>query len=143
MRGVPYSVSVVLDRDYGPRLSDLLKLGPVWAIDSEVNRAVAQRFWQGSPPRDELDGLTVFTAANDRAPEDVLIDEFETIDLHHGSYSADPPYTAVRVIGTPLTERIRDELSEYGFNSFEVMDEGFRAARPMDEAMRRNHYPHR
>jgi hypothetical protein len=46
----------------------------------------------------------------------MLLAELDTIDLHHGSYSADPPYTVLEVLGTPLTAKAKNELSAYGFN---------------------------
>jgi hypothetical protein len=33
-------------------------------------------------------------------------------------------------LGTPLGERIKGELSQYGFNEFHSTTAGFRAARP-------------
>lgn len=143
MREAPYSVCVVLDREYGTRLSVLLEVGPVWVIDSQTNREVALKIWEEFPTRDEMDGITVLKAANDRTLEEVLINEFGTIDLHHGPYSADPPYTVIRVIGTSLTEKIKGALSEYGFDSFDIANDGFHAVRPLEQAKVRRSYPSR
>lgn len=88
-----------------------------------------------------MDGITVFKAAIDRTPEEILIDEFGTIDLHHGPHSADPPYTVIRIIGTFLTEKIMGTLSEYGFDSFDIADDGFRAVRPLEQAKVRRIHP--
>jgi hypothetical protein len=85
---VSYSVSIVLDRSYGKLLRDLLNAGPVWAVDSPANRDCAEQLWAKFPARDHLDGVTVFKAAADRSPEQILIDELATIDLHHGVQSA-------------------------------------------------------
>jgi len=41
-----------------------------------------------------------------------------SIDLHHGSYSATPPDTAIEIIGAPLTEEVRNALGEFGFDDF-------------------------
>ena len=49
MSSFPYSVSVVLDCEFGPRIRELLKDGPVWAVDSPTNRDVAQMLWTESP----------------------------------------------------------------------------------------------
>jgi hypothetical protein len=46
------------------------------------------------------------------------------IELHHGSQSADPPYTALEVIGTPLTLKAKNGFSEYGFNEFHAHSGG-------------------
>jgi hypothetical protein len=131
MNSGSYSVSIVLDRDHGSLLRELLKGGPVWAVDSPANRDCAQRLWAEFPARNHLDGITVFKAAEDRSPEQTLIDEIVTIDEHHGVYSADPPYTAIRVVGSTLTQRVREVLGTFGFDSFTLTDEGFQAVRPL------------
>ena len=126
---VSYSVSIVLDRSYGKLLRDLLNAGPVWAVDSPANRDCAEQLWAKFPARDHLDGVTVLKAAEDRSPEQILIDEIATIDLHHGVHSANPPYTAIRVVGSTLTQQGREVLATFGFDSFTLTDEGFRAVR--------------
>jgi len=35
------------------------------------------------------------------------------------------------VIGTVLSERLKTELSQFGFDAFQATTEGFRAARPV------------
>ena len=134
MSTVPYSVSVVLDRSFGSRLSDLLAKGPVWIVDSPVNRAVAENLWAQFPTRSHLEGVTTFKAAEPDSPEDMLIGNLGTIDLHHGFYSADPPYTVLEIVGTHLTARIEAALSDLGFDSFVATIDGFRAVRPLAAA---------
>jgi hypothetical protein len=75
-----------------------------------------------------LEGVTTFKAPEDTSSEDMLISELNTIDLHHGSYSANPPYTVLDVIGTA---RLRAELGECGFDDFQEIPQGFRAVRPI------------
>jgi len=127
----PYTVTVVLDREYGERLSELPVGAPVWIVDTPANRAAAEKLWAERHDESHLTGITTFTTNADISAEDLLIDEFDTIDLHHGSYSADPPYTIVNVIGVQLSETIKTELSEYGFNEFQPMRAGFKAVRPL------------
>lgn len=126
-----YRIFVVLDRDYGERLSELARTGPVWIVDTPVNRATAQQVWAVYPSRSHLDGITTFKTSDDCSPEDTLINELDTIDLHHGTYSANPPYTVLEVIGAVLSERLKTELSQFGFDDFQPTTEGFRAARPL------------
>ena len=40
------------------------------------------------------------------SPEDILVSELDTIDLHHDSY------TILEVLGVPLSERIKAVLFE-------------------------------
>lgn len=126
-----YRVFVVVDPEYGERLSELAQSGPVWIVDTQKNRAVAQKIWDDQPNRSHLDGVTTFKTGVDCLPEGTLINELDTIDLHHGTYSANPPYTVLEVIGAGMSERLRTELSQFGFDKFEATAEGFRATRPL------------
>ena len=127
----PYRVFVVLDRDYGQRLVKLAQTGPVWIVGTPANRSVAQEICAARPAHSHLDCVTTFKASEDESSEDMLINELDTIDLHHGTYSADPPYTVLDVIGTPITARLKAELGEFGFDHFQETPQGFRAVRPI------------
>ena len=94
------------------------------------NHSAAQKFWADEPNRDHLDGVTTFKFGEDSSPQDILINELDTIDMHHGIYSANPPYTVLEAIGTSISERLRSKLSQFGFNQFETTPKGFRAVRP-------------
>jgi len=126
-----YRVFVVVDREYGERLSELARTGPVWIVDTPNNRAAAQKIWAADANRSHLEGVTTFKTGDDCSCEDTLINELDTIDLHHGSYSADPPYTVLEVIGAVMSERVKTELSQFGFGEFQATAEGFRAMRPL------------
>lgn len=127
----PYRVFVVVDREYGQRLTDLVQEGPVWVVDTPANRVVAEEIWHAEPNRSHLQGITTFRFPEDGSPEDILVNEFDTIDLHHGKYSANPPYTVLDVVGTTITPRLRTELGQFGFDEFQETPHGFRAVRPM------------
>lgn len=126
-----YCVFVVLDGEFGSRLSELLQQGPVWIIDTPTNRTAAQKIWTEHPDYPELGGVTVFRSVDGNSREDAFVDQLGTIDLHHGIHAASPPYTVIEVLGTPINERIKAELSQLGFNEFQATDTGFRAVRPM------------
>jgi hypothetical protein len=127
----PYRVFVVVDREYGERLGKLAQTGPVWIVDTPTNRTVAQQIRAANPSRSHLDGVTTFKFGETSSSEDILINELDAIDLHHGVYSANPPYTVLEVIGTGITARLKAELSDFGFDDFQETDQGFRAMRPM------------
>lgn len=126
-----YRVLVVLNREYGARLADLAQTGPVWIVDTPPNRGVAESIWAAAPGRSHLGGVTTFKFAPESSDQDILISQLNTIDLHHGEYSSDPPYTILEIIGTHLTSRLKAELSEFGFHEFEETSDGFRALRPL------------
>lgn len=131
MTSNPYAVVIVVDREYGDRLSELPPNFPVWIVNTPSNRAAAERVWANRPDGSHLVSVTTFNCREGASAEQALVDEFDTIDLHHGTYSSEPPYTGVEVIGTQLSDTIRTELSEYGFNEFHSTAEGFRAVRPI------------
>ena len=46
---VPYKVYVVVDREFGEKLSELEEGVPVWIVDTATNKTVVQRFWNERP----------------------------------------------------------------------------------------------
>ena len=130
---IPYKVCIVVDREFGERLAEIERSVPVWIVGTPTNKAVAQRLWKENPRENHLTGITTFNDGASFAREDVLVGILQTIDLHHGPYSADPPYTIIEVIGTSLRSTIEKEMSAYGFNEFKATAEGFIARRPIPE----------
>jgi|SRR5215469_6897267 len=128
MSAASYKIYVVVDRFFGERLA-LLET-PVWIVDTPTNKPVAQRLWRQFDVVDHLTGITTFDDIKSSSPEELLLAELDTIDLHHGSYSATPPYTVIEVIGASLTVNIRNALGAYGFNQFQESSAGFTAKRP-------------
>ncbi len=131
MTTASYKVYVVVDREFGEQLADLEQGAPVWIVDTPTNKPVAQRLWKERPGKDHLTSITTFKAPDSSSAEDMLLAELDTIDLHHGPHSADPPYTVIEVVGAPLTAKTKTELSEYGFNEFHAKSKGFTARRPV------------
>lgn len=128
-------VSVVLDREYGERLAELNRSGPVWIVDTPFNRIAAEKIWTAKPNLDHWDGVTTFKIDINDSPEDNLIDELDMIDLHHGVHSSESAYTILEIVGTRPTERIKDELSQYGFQEFQATEGGFVAIRPLPKSL--------
>jgi hypothetical protein len=120
----------------GLRLTTLGIVGVGTSVDcdSPVNRAIAEELWAQFLTRNHLDGVTTFKAAETDSAEEMLIENLDTIDLHHGFYSADPPYTVLEIVGARLTARIEAALTDLGFDSFPITNDGFRAIRPLAAA---------
>jgi hypothetical protein len=102
----------------------------VWIVDTPTNKPVAQRLRKEQPDQKHLTGITTFHDLKGSSPEDLLLEELDMIDLHHGSHSADPPYTIIDVLGTPLSDKAKNQLAAYGFNEFNANSVGFTAIRP-------------
>jgi hypothetical protein len=131
---VPYTVYVVVEREFGEHLAEFAPGGPVWIVNTPLNRVVARRLWKERNPKGHLTGITGFNDSKSSSAEDLLVSELDKIDLHHGSHSANPPYTMLEVLGAPLSDRIKAELSQYGFDEFHPGAAGFRAIRPRPSA---------
>jgi hypothetical protein len=130
MSPVPYKVFVVVDREFGERLSNLVQGVPVWIVDTQTNKPVVERLWKERPDEGHLTGITTFNDLASLSPEDSFLSHLDTIELHHGVYSADPPYTILEVFGTQLTDNAKSVLSEYGFDRFQITSAGFVTSRP-------------
>ena len=130
MATLPHKVYVVVDRNFGERVASLEKKVPVWIVDTPSNKPVALRRWKESQSVDHLTGITTFDDIYSTSPEELFLAELDTIDLHHGSYSATPPYTILEVVGSPLTVNTESTLGRYGFNEFRESQLGFTAKRP-------------
>lgn len=131
MVAVPYKVYVVVEREFGEKLAKLPAGAPIWIVNTPTNRAVAERLWKERKQQGHLTGITTFNDLKASSEEDLLVSELDTIDLHHGSYSANPPYTVIEVLGAPLSDRVKAELAEYGFDEFHPNTAGFSAVRPV------------
>jgi hypothetical protein len=118
----------VVDPHFGERLTTLPLNQPVWIIDSEENTAVAREACKQRPNRnDHLTGITTFKSVAGYDPEEELITQLGPIDLHHGDYSADPPYSILQVVGCTASPKVRDALAKFGFQVEESSANGFRA----------------
>lgn len=130
MNPAPNRVIVVVDRAYGEQLESIARGIPVWIIDSPTNRAFVEKVWREYPEPSHLKGITIFNSPEDVTAERSLLGQLDTIDLHHGAYSADPPYSELEVIGVVPTEAIQTALEQTGFKEIHPTDSGFRAVHP-------------
>ena len=121
-------VALVLDPDYGDKLTSLADVSHVWVIDTPSNRAVASEYWAQNPTYQAELGITTFNSENKSRLESCL-NILEAVDTHHGPHSSDPPYSVIEVIGLPLTDDAKAAIEGLGFETFETTVEGFRATR--------------
>jgi tRNA1(Val) A37 N6-methylase TrmN6 len=129
--GLEHRVAVVVDPEYGDRVSELSERVHVWLVESPSNLAAAERFWQAHASEYSLDrGITVFRGRPACAPDELVCEILETINDHHGEWSHDPPWSVLLVRGTTATPRLRAALAARGFTEVEPEANGFRAARP-------------
>src|SRR5579859_6738140 len=120
-----HKVIVIVDPDFGKKLRKLEPGVAVWIIDTPENASIVRELWKERPSPSHLTGITTFCAEAKDSPEDTLINELDTIDLHHGKYSSNPPYSKIEVIGANLSEKNRSALAQYGFQEFCLTPSGF------------------
>jgi hypothetical protein len=124
----PYRVTVVVDPQFGTRLRDLPAGEPCWVVDSAENHPVIASLWQNLKTGD-ADGITSFKVDSGGTPEDWLISELGAIDLHHGEYSHNPPWSVLNAVGVPWSDRIARGLAQFGFTHHADTELGFEARR--------------
>jgi len=132
MSAEPYRVHVVVDPHYGERIRRLPLGEPAWVLDSTENYPVILAIWK-ERTLNQFSGITSFKFDAGAQPDDWLIAELWTIDIHHGEYSHDPPYSVLNVVGVEWSEKIQDELSKFGFFQHETTPEGFVARRDLNQ----------
>jgi hypothetical protein len=113
----------VVSGDYAPHVQRLARECPVWLIHSPETEALARRVRDTEPEAD----LTLFSADSDA--EASLLAILSEVELHHGVRSHDAPVSLIEVLGTPVTDAIREELRALGFPRLEASPEGFVALR--------------
>lgn len=106
-----YRVRVIVDPNFGERLAALAPDEPVWIIQSPINTPVAERIWKEQPDYDYLTGVTTLVAQGGTA-EGEFLRILDTVDEHHGPYSADPPYSLLEVTGCAPSQRVIEALRD-------------------------------
>jgi hypothetical protein len=114
---------------YGDRIRGLPADEPAWIVDTPDNHAVIQSIWREREGQNVLEGIASFPFDASAGHEDWLIAELGVIDLHHGEFSHNPPYSILNVIGVQWSERIQRELNSLGFDKYEATSEGFTCMR--------------
>jgi hypothetical protein len=122
-------VALVLDPNFGEKLELLAYQSHVWIIDTPHNQAIAIKYWHTHPHDKTETGITTFKFSTDKTLEELCLGMLDTIDLHHGEYSSNPPYSNLEIVGLPKSEALQSALEELGFKVFEPTAAGFRALR--------------
>ena len=123
-------MALVLDGEFGKRLVDLAARVHVWALDSPVNRAAAERIRAEAPIASLDRGITLFRASATDSPADMLADQIGVIAEHHGPFSHDPPMDALEVYGVAPNAAVLAVLTECGWGALSVTEAGFVARQP-------------
>jgi hypothetical protein len=123
-----YKITIVVDPEFGDRLSTLATARPVWIADTATNRKAAERHWREHEHEPDRGGVTTFRFDPTDTPEDQCAGILETVYRHHGPDADDPPCTVIEVIGARLTSALRSAFGEYGVAYFAERPDGFQAS---------------
>jgi hypothetical protein len=128
-----YVVAIVVDPEFGDRVTELLERMPVWMADTETNRAIAGRVRSArtqsgqSIEHTAIGGVTTFTVDAGTPRESWCLGILGTVAGHHDRYSHSPGYSALEVYGVVPTPRLRAALAEYKLTGITLLSDGFRA----------------
>lgn len=117
------TVAIVVDPDFGDRLSSLADQMPVWIAHTPPNRTMAESLLNRGDSK-----ITTFRVVDDDAAEwcEIILPQ---VLLHHGEHSQSPPIDSIEVFGTSATPSLRDAFSKQGFTISSQRPDGFRATR--------------
>jgi hypothetical protein len=121
-------VAVVVELNFDSELKEFARSRNVWLIETPRNRALVEEFWR-SPKRDLSESVTVFQVDLSGSPEMWVADVLSSIDEHHGLREEWVSDVELEVRGVGATERIREELLEFGEFIIEEQIRGFVARR--------------
>jgi hypothetical protein len=117
-------VVVVVDPAFGERLWKIAARRDLWTVDSDVNRAVVKELRETRESARGWSSLSIWSPG--------LKDwtaQLDTLELHHGEYSSDPPLDALSVYGATLTPEVAAALREHGYGDLGPTALGFVAFR--------------
>ncbi len=121
------TVAIVLDPDFGPRLSSLAQRVAVWVIDSSGNRPAIESLWSARRKEHAAYDVTVFRAIPGLSPEDHFAGVLRSVQKDEGIDDEAPALEWVEVYGLESSASIESLLRERGFGGSAPLAEGFRA----------------
>lgn len=122
------TIAIVLDADFGARLSELASRMPVWIVDTPANRASIENEWT----RRRRDGaereLSVFRLIDGLSASDHIAALLRTIDRQHGASAEDGPFTTLRIYGASPSDAPTAALRALGGGEPVTTGDGFQVA---------------
>jgi hypothetical protein len=110
-----HRVAVVVDTALASVVAELARDRHVWAVRTLGTEKIAERVSLDQQPDEghwNEAGMTLFNGGT--TPEESLLSVLDSIELHHGEYSHDPPLSVIEVLGVDVTEALREALGQLG-----------------------------
>jgi hypothetical protein len=111
----PLVVAVTVETDAGPRLRQLAGRVPVWAVDTDANRAHAQALAAAAPTGGAAPEVTLFRADPGALPDEWAAAALAPLVERHRAFAHGPPLAALEFYGVLVTDALRAALAERGF----------------------------
>jgi hypothetical protein len=121
------TVAIVLDPNFGERLSELAAQGPVWVAGSVINRAAVEHHWKTAPSG--AHSVTIWSERPRAETEKQWLGILDDVELHHSEAWAWPGIAGIQVIGAPLTKAAESALHEFDYVVTSSGANGFIAVR--------------
>lgn len=119
------TVVLVVDPALGDGLWDIAARHDAWVVPSEINRAAIEEIWAARKEANEGPSLTIWSAPPPTVTERDWLAILDTIELHHGEYSSEPPLDTLSVYDATVTPPITAALREYGYEIVKATKVGF------------------
>jgi hypothetical protein len=127
-----YVVAIVVDPEFGDRITALVERMPVWMADTETNRTAVGHVRSSrahahdgqSIEHTAVGAVTTFTVDAIAPRETWCLDILGTVAGHHDRYSHSPGYSALEVYGVAPTPRLRAALVDYGLTEITLLPDG-------------------
>jgi hypothetical protein len=119
-------VGLVVDRNFGPRVTAIARAFHVWTVQSPTNTPCIDEFWRTEFVEGALgsNGISGFLAGDDETPEQICARIAEDVDIHHDHYAEDGPWAELHVFGVQLSDEQGEVFKEIGAASFESTPDG-------------------
>lgn len=131
----PHRIGIVLDPEFGRRLSQLARQFHLWVVVSDANTPAIRDSWRDEATKETGDplasGVTSFEMSPGESREDVCARLLETVDDHHGEHAHEPPWSEIEVYGLAITPRLQSLFTDFGAEEFTATASGFIARRPV------------
>lgn len=133
MKNTIYSVAIVVDKNFGEILSQLAGRLPVWICGSPGNLPFIDKMWMEAKefPFRNIN-VTKFQNSDHQSPEEMLINQLDVVDLHHGQLSQCPSWSILEIYGALPNIHVEKELNRFGEGQIDVFQNGFMYTRSIE-----------
>jgi hypothetical protein len=123
-------VAIVLDPDFGERISEVGQRMAVWLTPSAENRDAAVRLRKLLENDPDAPVVSMWSEPRTGASEKEWLGILQTIEMHHGEYAAERPVTELHIFGGSPEPHVVAALHAFGYTRVAMGDDGsFTASR--------------